>query len=156
MFQTALNIAGITAQIAPAVKNYNSSGSVNLEIKYFDKTVRTDAFVDTGNLAVDPMDMSPILFVKKNIASQLLPPEMIDLRDPDLLSKNDRKRVRLIPVSMEGKTCVVTGFKADSVTVNGTNRSELIKVTVAIDKEGESYGGYYALMPAVALYNGKI
>ena len=134
-------------------RNYNGNRILKINIGYFDKEITIDAFVDTGNLATDPMDMSPILFLKKSVLFDLLPKEMLDLHDPDLLSRRDRKRIRLIPITNGGKTGVFTGFKPDKVTVIGNEEKHNIRVTVAIDKEGGNYGGYYALMPAAALDN---
>lgn len=134
-------------------KSYSAGGTVQIEISYFEKNIKVEAFIDTGNLAFDPMDASPIVFLKRNMADMLLPKEMIELRDPDMLSKKDRKRIRLIPISANGKTAVVTGFKADCVKVWHDKKSELIRATIAIDKEGGSYGGYFALISAAALNN---
>ncbi len=134
-------------------KNNSAGGTVNIDIVYFNKTVSVEAFIDTGNLALDPMDASPIVFLKSEIAKKILPREMIDLHDPDLLSPKDRKRIRLIPISKDGRTGVITGFKPDAVEVKNNKNGARIRATVAIDKEGGSYGGYYALLSASALDN---
>ena len=129
-------------------------GKVFIEICFLDKKIKTEAFVDSGNLAVDPMDMRPILLIKPNLASAILPENVIHLRDPDLICKEIRKRIRLIPISRGGTTHVLTGVKADYVRVikDGEN-SEEISVTLAIDREEGSFGGYEALMPAAAIEN---
>ena len=80
---------------------------------------------------------------------------MLNLHDPDLLDRKCRKRIRLIPVSKGDKTIVLTGFKADRVYVTDGTVREDIKVTIAIDREGGTYGGYYALMPSAALNDVK-
>ena len=119
-----------------------------LDITFLNKKHNVMAFVDSGNFAVDPMDLSPIIFIKKNIANKLLPENIIDLCDIDKLDAKIKKRIRLIPVTRGGQTHVLIGVKADSVSlVRGQVQDEL-KVTIAIDKEGGSYGGYDALVPS--------
>ena len=142
---------GVFKMIVSFFSNIEGEGSCEIEIDWFSKTVRTEAFVDSGNLAIDPMDMRPVLLIKKSVAEQLDMGSIINLKDPDLLPKDVRRRIRLIPISRGGTTHVLTGVRADSVKViNGDNSSE-ISVTLAIDKEGGSYGGFYALIPSGAL-----
>ena len=112
------------------------------------------AFVDTGNLAIDPIDMSPILMIKKDVAKSFLPENIIELSNIDKLDRNVKKRIRLIPVSRGGHTHMFVGVKADAVRLVGERGSDELRVTLAIDKEGGDYGGYKALMPAAALDNG--
>ena len=130
-----------------------SESSVELEITFLDNTAIVSAFVDSGNLAVDPMDMSPVLLIKENVAKSILPENIVDLCNVDSLDRNIKKRIRLIPVSRGGATHVLVGVKADGVRViNGENKEE-IRVTLAVDKEGGSFGGFGALMPSAALDN---
>lgn len=142
---------GVFRMLVSFFSNIQSEGNVQVEICFLDQTATLEAFVDSGNLAVDPMDMSPIMLMKKDTASKLLPESIINLTDPDKIDKNARKRIRLIPVSMGGATHVLTGVKADSVKVIKGGKSEEISVTLAIDKEGGSFGGFGALIPAAAL-----
>ena len=128
--------------------NIESGGKCDIEISWLNVKVRTEAFIDSGNLAVDPMDMRPILFIKEKIARELGMEDIINLKDPDLLKKEVRRRIRLIPVSRGGATHVLTGVKADSVKVVMGECECEISVTVAIDKLGGDYGGFYALIPA--------
>ena len=144
---------GVFKMIVSFFSNIQSEGSVEVEIKFMANKIKLEAFVDSGNLAVDPMDMSPILLIKKDVAKTFLPENIIELSDIDSLDRNIKKRIRLIPVSLGATTKVLTGVKADSVFVvkNGENRE--INVTIAIDKEGGSYGGFSGLMPSAALSN---
>ena len=133
--------------------NNQSEGSALLEISFLDNTAVMGAFVDSGNLAIDPMDMSPIVLIKKEAAKSFLPENIIELSNIDSLDRKIKKRIRLIPITRGGETHVLIGVKPDSVkVVNGDCREE-IKVTVAIDKEGGSFGGFEALMPSAALSN---
>ena len=130
-----------------------SEGSVDIEISFFDNKAVVSAFVDSGNLAVDPMDMSPVLLIKKDLAKTILPENIIELSGIDSLEKSVKKRIRLIPVSRGGQTHVLVGVKADNVKMLKGDREEELSVTLAIDKEGGDFGGYKALMPSAALDN---
>lgn len=144
---------GVFKMIVSFFSNTEGEGNVEIEISFLDNKKTFEAFVDTGNLAKDPMDMAPVLLIKKEIANGLLPQNIIELCDPDTLSKEVRKRIRLIPITRGGSTHVLTGIKADSVKVVSGDKKEELRITVAIDKEGGTYGGYLALMPAAALDN---
>ena len=133
--------------------NAESEGSVDVEISFLSNKAVVSAFIDSGNLAVDPMDMSPVLLIKKDVAKRILPENIIELSDIDSLDRSVKKRIRLIPVSRGGQTHVLVGVKADRVSIIGKDRTEELSVTLAIDKEGGDYGGYMALMPSAALDN---
>ena len=142
---------GVFKMIVSFFSNIQSEGSALVEIKFMENKIKLEAFVDSGNLAIDPMDMSPILLLKKDIAKTFLPENIIELSDIDSLDRNIKKRIRLIPVTLGGTTKVLTGVKADCVSVIKNGKNEEINVTLAIDKEGGSYGGYLGLMPSAAL-----
>ena len=78
---------GVFKMIVSFFSNLECEGSVKCEIRFFDKSVQTEAFVDSGNLAIDPMDMRPVLFIKKEVAQKLFPESVIELKDPDSLDK---------------------------------------------------------------------
>ena len=59
-----------------------------------------------------------------------------------------KKRIRLIPVSRGGETHVMTGIRPDNVTVKCKDGERSVKLTVVIDKEGGTYGGYEILAPS--------
>ena len=128
-------------------------GCVELEISFNGKREIVSAFVDSGNLAIDPMDMSPVILIKKNLATKILPQNIVDLSNVDLLDRDLIKRIRLVPITRGGYTHVLTGVKADRVAViNGDSREE-VKATIVIDKEGGTFDGFDALMPSAALDN---
>ena len=78
---------------------------------------------------------------------------LFDLTDIDLLDDDYRKRIRLIPVTRLGSTHIVTGVRADSVTVSNGKRCEEVSFTVGIDNEEGTYGGYEVLAPYAAMKN---
>ena len=144
---------GVFKMLVSFFSNIESEGNVDVEISFLDNTAVVSAFVDSGNLAVDPMDMSPVLLLKEEVAKSILPQNIIELCDIDGLDRKIKKRIRLIPVSRGGATHVLVGVKADSVRIVNNKSKEEIKVTLAIDKEGGTFGGYLALMPSAALDN---
>lgn len=146
---------GVFKMLISFFSNIESEGAVELEILFLNKKANVEAFIDSGNLAIDPMDMRPVLFLKRKVAEKLFPESILDLRDPDSVDRETRKRIRLIPVSRGGSTHVLVGVRVDSVNIVKNNKREEIYVTVAIDKEGGSFGGYDALMPAAVFDNGK-
>lgn len=127
--------------------------SVRIKIEIEDKILEVDALVDTGNLVKDPMNMNPVIFLKKRVAKTILSNEVMELSDLDNLTPDFRKRIRLVPVTKSGVTHVMTGVRVDSVSFSGSKRDEKIDATVVIDKEEGTYGGYYALAPYVAICN---
>ena len=144
---------GVFKMLVSFFSNIEGERSVEVEICFFDKRAVVTAFVDSGNLAVDPMDMSPVLLIKKDFAKRILPQNIEDLCDIDSLDRGVKKRIRLIPVSRGDKTHVLVGVKADSVKLIRGDSSEQISVTLAIDKEGGSFGGFEALIPSAVLNN---
>ena len=142
---------GVFKMIVSFFSNIESEGNVEIEIAFGDKRLRLEAFVDSGNLAIDPMDMRPVLFIKSNVAADIFPENVISLRDPDSLDRSVRKRIRLIPISRSGATHVLTGVRVDSVSIITKDKREEIGVTVAIDKDEGSFGGYDALLPSAVV-----
>ena len=144
---------GVFKMLVLFFTNNVSEGNLQIEIEFLGKSIKLDAFVDSGNLALDPMDMAPVLLIKPDVARKIFPEELVELHDPDILALEVRKRIRLIPATFGGRTRVLTGVKADRVSVIKSGKREPISVTVAIDKEGGSYGGFEALVPSCALDN---
>ena len=124
---------------------------VQIKIEICKQSITVDAIVDTGNLVKDPMNMNPVIFLKKSYAERIFPQEVIELSHLDALSNEFRKRIRLIPVTRGAQTHVMTGVRVDKVTVLCAEKSEEIDATIVIDKEEGTFGGYYALSPYVAV-----
>ena len=126
---------------------------VTVSITIADTTVETEAMLDSGNMVKDPMNMKPVLFIKPALALRLVPKCVAELTDLDLLDTDYRKRIRLIPVTRMSGTHVMTGIRPDRVTVTRGKLREDVDFTVAIDKEGGTYGGYEALLPFAVINN---
>ena len=125
--------------------------STRIRIELREKSLELDALIDTGNLVKDPMNMNPVIFLKKSSAQSIFPSSVIDLSDIDSLGADYRKRIRLVPVTRGKETHVMTGVRVDKVIIIKENHKEEINATIVIDKEDGTYGGYYALAPYVAL-----
>lgn len=130
-------------------------GAVTVKIKVLEKCYEGEGLTDSGNLAVDPMDESPVILIKEDVAKKLLPEEMIELCDPDRLEIGLRKRIRLIPISTVNGTRVLLGVKPNGVWIKQGEKYEEIRATIAIDREGGDFGGYGVLIPAAAVYNAE-
>jgi stage II sporulation protein GA (sporulation sigma-E factor processing peptidase) len=122
--------------------------SVTLSIKIGDKSCTTEALVDTGNLVKDPMSMCPVVFLKKSFAGHIFPTAVLNLERLDTLPQDYRRRIRLIPVTRNGETHVITGVRADLVEISSGSETVSVDMTVAIDREEGSFGGYFALVPS--------
>ncbi len=146
---------GVFKMIVSFFSNIEGEDSVEIEVCFCGKTLRTEAFVDSGNLAIDPMDMRPVMLIKESAARDLFPESVVSLRDPDLLSREERRRIRLIPISRGGTTHVLTGVRTDGVCVVMDGALEPISVTVAIDKEEGSYGGFDVLVPSAVIRDAR-
>ena len=124
--------------------------SIKIRIELGKNSLELDALIDTGNLVKDPMNMNPVIFLKKETAEKILPRSVIELSNIDILGADFRKRIRLIPVTRSSETHVMTGIRVDKVLIVKEKYKEEINATIAIDKEDGTFGGYYALVPYVA------
>lgn len=126
-------------------------GSRDVEISVSGKNISFGAFVDSGNLLRDPMDNKPIMLIKEKLAMRFLPVSLVSGKTYELPSEIKR-RVRLIPTSRAGGVKILIGIRPDTVRVICKGgKVEEIDVIIAIDKEGGTYGGYEALLPASAI-----
>ena len=144
---------GVFKMMVSFFSNIESEGQVEIEISVLNKCEVVTAFIDSGNLAKDPMDMCPILLIKRELAKRILPGNIVDLCDIDAMDRSIKKRIRLVPLSRGGSTHVLVGVKPDHVRIRNKDRCQELSVTLAIDKEGGTYGGFMALMPSAALDN---
>ena len=148
-----LLLIGVFRLIMLLFANHASAQVANLGVTIGDIYFECEALIDSGNLVRDPMNLTPVLFIKSDLAKKYLPTNIVELSDIDMLDKGLRKRIRLIPVSFGDRTRVLTGVRADYVCLLGTG-GEKIDMTVAIDKEEGSFGGYDALAPSTVINDG--
>ena len=146
-----LLIMGLLRVITSAFDSTLSLRSATVEIVLCGETYSVEAMIDTGNLATDPMDRAPVMLMKESCARRILPGELF-FEDTDMIPDKFKSKIRLIPISYSGFSGILRGLRADEVRLAG-RRGSAFRITIAIDKEGGSYGGYAALMPAAAIEN---
>ncbi|KXZ39557.1 stage II sporulation protein GA (sporulation sigma-E factor processing peptidase) [Alkalithermobacter thermoalcaliphilus JW-YL-7 = DSM 7308] len=103
-----------------------------------DKSIKCSALLDTGNLLKDPLTNDPVIVVNVKALENILPEDLIymdysnmDYKKADhianKLTLNMLKRFRLIPYKVVGsEKNLLIGFKADSLQINGNERSNII------------------------------
>ena len=133
----------------------NSACEKNISVKFilFGTEYNVDALVDSGNLARDPLDLSPVMLLKPRFSRKIFPYGVPELQEIDSLSEKLKKRMRIIPIKNGSEKRILCGIKADGSYVKKGNKYEKISITIAFDKEGGSYGGLDALLPTAALDN---
>jgi len=133
--------------------NAASVRSVRICVGYDGREESFEALVDTGNLVKDPIGACPVIFITEELAQKILGKKLELSAAAGTLPEDLKKRIRLIPVDRSDGKSILYGFLCDYVTVVNKGKYENINVSFAIDKKGELYGGYPALMPATALDN---
>lgn len=146
-----LVVMGALRSVIGIFSSSTGAEKIDLEIVFFGKISRIDAMIDSGNMAKDPMDSAPVMLIKEEDARKIFPKEIF-FDEVDKIPDCYKGRIRLIPIALGGFSGIMRGVKADEVRIFDKKGSK-IKVTIAIDKEGGTYGGYTALMPSAALDN---
>ena len=117
-----------------------------LEITLEGNTVRLEGLIDTGNLLREPVGGLPVVILSGDAAARLLPggvlPEAL-LTGGELLPRNLRRRLRILPISGFQSRRLLPGILPDRVTVDGKVRS----LCLGIDEKGRRYGGLEAIIP---------
>ena len=139
---------GILKIILSVFSNIRAEKAVKLSIVYEGREIAFDAFVDSGNLAQDPFDKTPVMFILPSLAIDIFGTDVFDTQSDNYEMK---KKIRVIPINRQGKNIIVFGIKPEYVYVKSKKRREPISLVIAIDKEGTSYDGYPALVPLSAL-----
>lgn len=135
---------------AGLLSGHRSTETLRLSVTLCGNTLECEGLVDSGNLLRDPADRSPVILIKEKEFRPILPPG-VDFSEPGAdLPDPWRRRVRLIPIRRGDETIIRIGFMPDKVTICDRPR-EALAVTLAVDPEEGSYGGYGALIPAAAL-----
>ncbi len=130
-----------------------SEKSVKLFVEYKGIKNQLDALVDSGNLAVDPFDKTPVMLVGEVWGAKIFGELCADFDSIDNLDLTLKKKIRIIPVSFGNQRKILYGIKPDAVYLEKDGVREHISLIIAIDKEGGDFGGYNALIPSSALDN---
>ena len=144
---------GVLKILLMLFRNNMSQSNAKLKVIVFDKEYFIDALIDSGNFAKDPMDMSPVMLVKRNFSEKIFPYGIPDILKTEVISDKIKKRIRAVPISTATESKILCGFRPDSVFVLKNKVFEKINLTIAFDEEGGSFAGYDALIPLAALEN---
>lgn len=96
----------------------------NIEIKVENKNLKTDAFIDTGNMLKDSISGESVIFVNEEKLKSELPEETIRILKSQILQLDEKyfgKIKMLTYKSVDGEIKIMTGIKAESVTINYKN-----------------------------------
>ena len=127
--------------------------SITLFVMHDGKTNQLDALVDSGNLAVDPFDKTPVMLVGSALGGKIFGDLFKDSGSIEELTPTLKKRIRIIPVSLGNQRKILYGMKPDGVYIEKNGVREHISLIIAIDKEGGEFGGYNAVIPLSAIDN---
>lgn len=144
---------GVLKLLLSLFGNTAAERNVKIKLKISGKIAEVSALVDSGNLVRDPMSMAPVMLMKREYAESCFPKTVRCLMGDGIIYEEVKKRLRLIPISSGGTTRILKAICPERASVLVGEREEEIRITVAIDDEGESYGGYAALVPLSALDN---
>ena len=101
-------------------------------------TAEMRGLCDSGSSACEPIGGLPAVLVKRRAAGELGP-----LLDRTVRGERTGLCLRMIPVKGLGGERLLPGFIPDRVEIGGEERA----AAVALDGEGERYGGAEALIP---------
>ena len=161
-------IAFIVIQIAFKItKNKLTSEDMicKIELNMNQKTLKTRALIDSGNMLKDPLQGNPVIIIEKEKMAKLLSEELLktinkiqknDLRD---ITYNDKTSlIRLIPFSSLGKTNgMLVGIKAKEIKVTYKDEEKNIEnIIIGIyDKKISKFNEYNALIGLDLLGGGE-
>lgn len=131
--------------------NVRSEKSRRLEIKYKDRSVEFEALVDSGNLATDPFDKTPVMLITAELAKKIFDKDVLMFEKTENASLEEKKKIRIIPLSFGAHKKIFCGYKCDSVYAITGRGKEPIKAVLVVDNSVTSYGGFSALLPLAAL-----
>lgn len=142
---------GVLKLVITVFSSAKSEKNCHLIINYKENSLEFDALVDSGNFAVDPMDKTPVMLISDKLADKIFGTDKRMFDFSKCILMEEKKKMRIIPLSFGGTKKILYGYKSDSVFVVGKKENERIKVVIALDQNNESYAGYEALIPLSAL-----
>ncbi len=128
-----------------------SEKNAKLILSCFNKEFVFDALVDSGNLAVDPLDKTPVILINGKLSKRIFGSENLNIDGLSSYRFDLGKRLRIIPVSFCGNKKILYGIKPDYAYAVIGKKNEKIKVVIAVNSEEDNFGGYDALIPLSAL-----
>lgn len=134
-----------------------------VEILQNDKTVKTKAIIDTGNLLTEPITKMPVVVVEKEKLIDIFPKNIIDntvnfINGKDVEMGEYLSKLRIIPFKSLGKeNGLLVGVKVDGIIVNYQGNDNFIKeVIVGIyERKLSTNNSYSALIGLNILEKGE-
>lgn len=156
-------IVGFTIIIVAfkAVKTKISSKDMFLDLEIFfgEKSIKTKAMIDTGNMLKEPITNIPVAIVEHSLLYEVIPKQILNNIDeilvgnfenvPEEIKNEYMTKLKFIPFSSIGKTNgMLLGIKADKLIVtNEENINTISKIIIAIyNKSLTKRGEYRALL----------
>ncbi len=127
--------------------------NVTVKISLLGKETAVEALVDTGNLLTEPVSERPVMLLKLSYARKIYDKFPGDTSEIGNVDKAILKRIAVIPAYSIGGKGLLVGIRADGVKISDASggSEQAIDVIIAADKEGGTYGGFGALIPAAVL-----
>lgn len=147
---------GVLKLIVSFFGNARSERCARILILDGKKETNVDALIDSGNLATDPFDKTPIMLIRADKGKEIFGIKQSALDFPDALDYNIKKKIRVIPVRFGENQKILYGFKPDGAFVITKKGRERISVVIALDEESTGYAGCHALLPLGAIEDIKI
>ena len=134
-----------------AFANSKCEKMTEILVEYNGVETRFEAFVDSGNLAVDPFDKTPVMLINRGLSEKIFGIKELNNESVNRHGYDFKKKVRIIPVSFGGEKKILYGIRPDNIYAVAGGKTEKLSLIIATDEEGDSYGGYSALIPLSAL-----
>lgn len=145
-------VAALAAVIALLFTKYagKKSGTRSAEVVLTEggREVKLRALCDSGNLLEEPMSRLPVIVVGKEVMRSLLPSALSpaffsEELKLDGVSPRHMTKMRFIPISTVGNSCLLRGYVPDYITVNGEKK----RACVALDSGDGDFDGFDAILP---------
>lgn len=133
--------------------------TARIRIKTRDRHVTVTGFVDTGNTLREPLSGRACVIVDPCAVAGALPEDVLAFSasgglDPDCLSAESKRRIRLVPAESLGGHSLLVGYLPDRLEIlsekeEGQKRS--VDAVIVLEDRGGSFGGYDAILPPVLM-----
>ena len=126
----------------------------NIKIDINEKSLYTNAIIDTGNFLREPITKAPVIVLEKNELINIVPDYILNNLDKIIIGKNldlgeYASKIRIIPFTSLGReNGILLGIKADKVLVEVEENSINIKNIIIGIYNGilSKNGKYHALI----------
>ena len=140
MVLLVIGVLKLTVTIFSTHKNHKVA---RVMVAYNGAHIQFDALVDSGNLAVDPIDKTPVMFVQKQLFKKIFGCDVLPC-------ESLKKYTRIIPINTGESNKIRYGIKYKEVYLINKNRKDKLSLVIVIDDK-DDFAGYTALMPGAAL-----